>query len=88
MLRDFFYSTMTSSRTALVGIGVDTMHLTRMADALHLTNEKGPADGKVRTTPCSSLRAKSQDERTIILLGPKLMFAEHSLAGPKQVWAD
>ena len=48
MLRDFFASTMTDSRIALVGVGVDTMHLTRMADLLHLTKEKGPADAKVR----------------------------------------
>lgn len=48
MLRDFFASTMTDSRIALVGVGVDTMHLTRMADLLHLTKEKGPADTKVR----------------------------------------
>ena len=53
MLRDFFSSTMTSSRTTLVGIGVDTMHLTRMADALQLTKEKGSADAKVRAT-CST----------------------------------
>merc|ERR1719499_2719481 len=48
MLRDFFASTMTDSRIALVGVGVDTMHLTRMADLLHLTKEKGPADGKIQ----------------------------------------
>jgi len=48
MLRDFFASTMTDSRIALVGVGVDTMHLTRMADLLHLTKEKGPADAKAQ----------------------------------------
>ena len=27
-------------------------------------------------------------ENNLNYLGPKLMFAEHSLAGPKLVWAD
>ena len=49
MLRDFFSSTMASSRAALVGVGIDTMHLTRMASVLQLSSEKGAADAKVLT---------------------------------------
>ena len=47
MLRDFFASTMVSSRAALVGVGVDMMHLTRLAAVLQLSSEKGSADAKV-----------------------------------------
>jgi len=48
MLRDFFSSTMASSRAALVGVGIDTMHLTRMASVLQLSSEKGAADAKAQ----------------------------------------
>ena len=47
MLQDFFASTVTAPRVALVGVGVDPMHLTKLASAMQLSSEKGAADVKV-----------------------------------------
>jgi len=48
MLQDFFSSTVTAPRAALVGVGVDPMHLTRLASAIQLSAEKGAADVKAK----------------------------------------
>ena len=47
MLRDFFNASVTAPRTALVGVGIETMHLQRMAAVMQLSREPGAADTKV-----------------------------------------
>ena len=53
MLGDFFSSTMGASRIGLVGVGIDTMQLTKMASTLDLPSGKGATEAKVQfALPC------------------------------------
>jgi len=48
MLGDFFSSTMGASRIGLVGVGIDTMQLTKMASTLDLPSGKGATEAKTQ----------------------------------------